>query len=55
VVEGSLEDQRFVAAVGREGRLVGAVAFNRPRPLMQYRRLIAEQSRFDDALGARAR
>jgi 3-phenylpropionate/trans-cinnamate dioxygenase ferredoxin reductase subunit len=54
VVEGSLEDQRFVAAAGRDGRLVGAVAFSRPRQLMRYRRLIAEQSRFDDTLAATA-
>ena len=49
VVDGSLEDRRFVAAVGRAGRLVGAVAFNRPRQLMQYRRLIADGASFDDA------
>ena len=34
--------------------LVGAVGFSRPRPLMQYRRLIAERSSFDDALAATA-
>ena len=31
VVDGSLEERRFVAAVGRDGRLVGAVGFGRPR------------------------
>jgi NADPH-dependent 2,4-dienoyl-CoA reductase/sulfur reductase-like enzyme len=50
VVDGSLEERKFVAAVGRRGRLVGAVAFSRPRVLMQYRRLIAERATFDDAL-----
>jgi 3-phenylpropionate/trans-cinnamate dioxygenase ferredoxin reductase subunit len=50
IVEGSLDEHRFVAAVGRDGRLVGAVAFNRPRPLMQLRRLIAEATPFEDAL-----
>ena len=30
VVDGSLEERRFVAAVGRAGRLVGAVGFGRP-------------------------
>jgi NADPH-dependent 2,4-dienoyl-CoA reductase/sulfur reductase-like enzyme len=50
VVDGSLEERKFVAAVGRDGRLVGAVAFSRPRILMQYRRLIAERATFDDAL-----
>jgi 3-phenylpropionate/trans-cinnamate dioxygenase ferredoxin reductase subunit len=55
IVDGSLEERRFVAAVGRAGRLVGAVGFSRPRPLMQYRRLIAERSPFDDAVAATAR
>ncbi len=50
VVDGSLDERRFVAAVGRGGRLIGAVAFNRPRPLMQLRRLIAERTGFDDAV-----
>ena len=52
VVDGSLDEHRFVAAVGRAGRLVGAVAFNRPRPLMQLRRLIADDTPFDDALAS---
>jgi 3-phenylpropionate/trans-cinnamate dioxygenase ferredoxin reductase subunit len=52
VVDGSLEERTFVAAVGRAGRLVGAVAFSRPRVLMQYRRLIAERTMFDDALAS---
>ncbi len=52
VVDGSLEERKFVAAVGRNGRLVGAVAFSRPRVLMQYRRLIAERSGFDEAVQA---
>jgi 3-phenylpropionate/trans-cinnamate dioxygenase ferredoxin reductase subunit len=50
VVDGSLEERRFVAAVGRAGRLVGAVGFGRPRVLMQYRRMIAERCSWDAAL-----
>jgi NADPH-dependent 2,4-dienoyl-CoA reductase/sulfur reductase-like enzyme len=50
VVDGELSEMRFVAAVGRAGRLVGAVGFSRPRVLMQYRRLIAERASFEDAL-----
>lgn len=50
VVDGSLEERRFVAAVGRGDRLVGAVGFGRPRVLMQYRRLVAERASFVDAL-----
>jgi NADPH-dependent 2,4-dienoyl-CoA reductase/sulfur reductase-like enzyme len=50
VVDGSVEDYRFVAAVGRGGRLVGAVGFSRPRVLMQYRRMVAERASFDEAV-----
>jgi 3-phenylpropionate/trans-cinnamate dioxygenase ferredoxin reductase subunit len=50
VVDGSLEERRFVAAIGRGGRLVGAVGFGRPRVLMQYRRMIAERCSWDAAL-----
>lgn len=54
VVDGSLEDGRFVALFGRAGRLVGALAFNRPRQLMAYRRLIAGAISWDDALAKAA-
>ena len=50
VVDGALDDMRFVAAIGRNGRLVGAVGFSRPRVLMKYRRLVAERASFEDAL-----
>lgn len=49
IVDGSFDDRRFVAAVGREGRLVGAVAFSRPRALMQLRRLVVERTSLVDA------
>jgi NADPH-dependent 2,4-dienoyl-CoA reductase/sulfur reductase-like enzyme len=52
VVDGSLEERRFVALIGRDGRLMGAVAFSRPRLLMQYRRLIADGVSFADALAS---
>jgi 3-phenylpropionate/trans-cinnamate dioxygenase ferredoxin reductase component len=54
VVDGSVEDGRFVALFGRAGRLVGALAFNRPRQLMAYRRLIAGATSWDDALAKAA-
>ena len=50
VVDGRLDERRFVAVFGRAGRLTGAVAFSRPRLLMQYRRLLVEGSSFADAL-----
>jgi hypothetical protein len=39
-----------VALFGRSGRVVGALGFNRPRQVMQYRKLIAEQASWDTAL-----
>ncbi|MHB8671357.1 MAG: NAD(P)/FAD-dependent oxidoreductase [Acidimicrobiales bacterium] len=50
VVEGSVEDRRFVAAYGRAGRLTAALAFDRPRPLMAFRRLLADRATWEDAL-----
>jgi 3-phenylpropionate/trans-cinnamate dioxygenase ferredoxin reductase component len=50
VVDGSLEERRFVAVFGRDGRLIGALAFNRPRQLMAYRKLLAAKTSFEDAL-----
>jgi 3-phenylpropionate/trans-cinnamate dioxygenase ferredoxin reductase subunit len=50
VVDGSLEERRFVALFGRDGRLIGALAFNRPRQLMAYRKLLAAKTSFEDAL-----
>jgi NADPH-dependent 2,4-dienoyl-CoA reductase/sulfur reductase-like enzyme len=46
---GSLDERRFVALYGRCGRLVGALGFNRPRPLMACRRLLREGLSLDDA------
>ena len=43
VAHGTLDERQFVALFGRDGRLVGALGFNRPRQVMQYRRLIAER------------
>ncbi len=55
VVHGSVKEHRFVALYGRAGRLVGALAFNRPRQLMGYRQLIAERTAWDDALAQAAK
>jgi 3-phenylpropionate/trans-cinnamate dioxygenase ferredoxin reductase component len=54
VADGSLDERRFVALFGRDGRLVGALGFSRPRLLMQYRRMIAERASWDDALARAA-
>ena len=50
VVDGALEERRFVALFGRDGRLIGALAFNRPRQLMAYRKLLTAKTSFEDAL-----
>ncbi len=47
---GSLEEGRFLALFGERGRLVGAVAFRRPRQLNAARKLIAEGAGVQDAL-----
>jgi NADPH-dependent 2,4-dienoyl-CoA reductase/sulfur reductase-like enzyme len=50
VVEGSFEDRRFVALYGRAGKVVGVLGMNRPRPVMQYRQLIAAGASWEEAL-----
>ena len=50
VVDGSIEERRFVALYGRAGKLVGVLGMNRPRPVMQFRRLIADSASWDEAL-----
>jgi NADPH-dependent 2,4-dienoyl-CoA reductase/sulfur reductase-like enzyme len=50
VVDGALDEHKFVAVFGRGGRLVGALGFSRPRVVMQYRRLIAQRASWEDAL-----
>jgi NADPH-dependent 2,4-dienoyl-CoA reductase/sulfur reductase-like enzyme len=51
IVDGSLEERRFVALYGRAGRLVGVLGFNRPAPVMRYRQQIAAGTSWADALG----
>lgn len=50
IVDGSVDEGRFVALFGRDGRLVGVLAFSRPRLLMAYRKLLAAKTSFEDAL-----
>jgi NADPH-dependent 2,4-dienoyl-CoA reductase/sulfur reductase-like enzyme len=55
VADGSFEERRFVALFGRDGRLVGALGFSRPRLVMQYRRMIADRASWKDALAHASR
>ena len=50
IVHGTLAERRFVALFGRAGRLVGALAMNRARQLVGYRKQIREGRRFEDAV-----
>ena len=50
VAHGSYAERQFVALFGREGRIVGALGFNRARQVMQYRKLIAERASWETAL-----
>jgi hypothetical protein len=46
VVEGDIGDQRFIAAIGREGRLVGAFAMDMPGRIMRWRNKVTEGGPF---------
>ena len=50
IVDGSIEERRFVALYGRAGRVVGVLGMNRPRPVMEYRQLIADGTSWEAAL-----
>jgi NADPH-dependent 2,4-dienoyl-CoA reductase/sulfur reductase-like enzyme len=50
VVQGALAERRFVAVVGRAGRLVGAFAMNRPAALIKLKKQIADRAALSDAL-----
>jgi 3-phenylpropionate/trans-cinnamate dioxygenase ferredoxin reductase component len=50
IAHGTLDDRQFVALFERGGRIIGALGFNRPRQVMQYRKLIAERASWDAAL-----
>lgn len=50
VVEGSLAERRFVALFGRDGRLSGAAAIGPARRFLPWRRALAEELGFDEAI-----
>jgi 3-phenylpropionate/trans-cinnamate dioxygenase ferredoxin reductase component len=50
VVDGSVEERRFVALYRRNDRLVAVLAMNRPRLLVTYRGLVERGASWDDAL-----
>ena len=50
VCHGTIEEDRFLALFGRDGRLTAAVGFKRPRQLLACRRKMAEGISFADAI-----
>ncbi|MGN6695661.1 MAG: NAD(P)/FAD-dependent oxidoreductase [Aquihabitans sp.] len=54
VVAGTIEERKFCALYGRDGRVVGALTMNMPARVIRYRRQIAEGLGWDDALAAAA-
>ncbi len=55
VVEGSLAERKFIALFGREGRCTGAAAIGLARRFLPWRRALAEELSFDEALARAAR
>lgn len=49
VVDGSLEERRFVVAFGQGDRLNAVLGFGRPRIVMKYRRMLREGVGFEEA------
>lgn len=52
IVEGTVEERRFVALLEREGAYVGVFGMNRPRHVMQYKGLLDQGASLADALAA---
>jgi NADPH-dependent 2,4-dienoyl-CoA reductase/sulfur reductase-like enzyme len=54
IVQGSIEERRFLALYGRAGVLVGVLGMNRPRPVMQFRMRMEVGVSWEDALAEAA-
>jgi 3-phenylpropionate/trans-cinnamate dioxygenase ferredoxin reductase subunit len=50
IIQGSLEERRFVAVFGRKGRLTGALAMNRPAAVIRLKQRIAGGAAFADVV-----
>jgi 3-phenylpropionate/trans-cinnamate dioxygenase ferredoxin reductase subunit len=53
VVDGAIEERKFVALYGRDGILTGAVGFSRPRQLMGFRPLVEQRVTLAEAQAPR--
>jgi 3-phenylpropionate/trans-cinnamate dioxygenase ferredoxin reductase subunit len=54
VVAGSVAERRFVALYGNKGRLRAALGVSMPKVVMPFRKLLAEQVSWEDALAVAA-
>jgi NADPH-dependent 2,4-dienoyl-CoA reductase/sulfur reductase-like enzyme len=54
VVAGSIEERKFVAFYGREGRIVGVLGMNMPAKVMRWRQLVEEGAAWEAALAEAA-
>lgn len=50
VVSGSVEERRFVALYGRDGKVVGVLGMSQPARVMKLRSLVEDGASWDDAL-----
>ena len=53
ITQGSLDDAKFVAAYGKDGRVVAAVTFDQAKWLEAYQRLIEQAAPFPPATSRR--
>ncbi len=54
LIAGSVHERKFTVLYGRAGRLSGVLAFNRPRDVIAYRRMLADRPNWNDALAQAA-
>jgi 3-phenylpropionate/trans-cinnamate dioxygenase ferredoxin reductase subunit len=52
IVNGSLEERRFVALFGRDGTVVGVLGMNRPAHVVRLRSLVESRTSWDEGLAA---
>ncbi len=50
IVEGSLEERRFVALFGRDGTVAGVLGMNRPAHVVRLRKLVETRAPWDEGL-----
>jgi 3-phenylpropionate/trans-cinnamate dioxygenase ferredoxin reductase component len=52
IVDGSVEERKFLALYGREGRLTAALGMNMPAKVMRWRPAVTDAMPWDEALAA---